>query len=137
MKFYNYINEENDDEIDYKKFHSERRKTKISLKKELINLDNDIDKYIEKLEDEIDEMDDNPTFKYKLSQMLANMQKEYGEFILALRQIVNTLGSGIQIIPKERGHAKGAIPDENPFEPNLNNPAKVIAAKTKSNQKTS
>lgn len=108
------MNEETDEEIAAleKKSKAMRQKSKDILKKEMRKLDDNIDAFTMKVEDEIDKIEENPVFKYKLQTMLANMEKEQGEFLIALRQVVHTIGTGI--VPMTRGHAKGMVPDKKP-----------------------
>lgn len=59
--------------------------------KKLHELDDRIEEFIDGLEDEIINVEDNPMFVKKASQLLADMSKEYSEFIVALRAIVNAV----------------------------------------------
>jgi hypothetical protein len=112
-----FMNEEFDDteiKAKEKKNKASRKKSKDVLKKEMRKLDDHIDVFATKVEDEIEKIEDNPVFKYKLQLMLTNMEKEQGEFLIALRQVVHTIGTGI--VPQARGHAKGIVPEKKPEE---------------------
>lgn len=76
----------------------EKRKLKPSLSK----LDDKIEKFIEGIEKQIDMIEDNPVFQRKVNQLLVDMSKEHGEFILALRSVVAALDRGAQMIPSRR-----------------------------------
>jgi uncharacterized phage infection (PIP) family protein YhgE len=103
MRLKDYMNEE----IDTKK-----KKVRNNLKKQLQKLDSDIDSLMDNIEKEIDTIDELPIFKQKISQMLSNTEKECGEFLIAIRQLISTLGRNEYVIPQVRGHAKGIIPDK-------------------------
>jgi hypothetical protein len=116
MRLQDFINEMDQTDDEKKKIKAEdatRKKSKIVLKKELIKLDDHMDTFVEMIESEIDKIEDNPSFQYKIGLMLANMEKEQGEYVLALRQIVQTIGKKASIIPQTRAHAKGMVPDPN------------------------
>jgi len=113
MRLRQFINEEYEDqEVIDKRSKASRKKSKEFLKKGLRKLDDAIDAFVEEVEEEIDKIEENPSLKQKMSLMLANMEKEQGEFLIALRQVVHSLGKGV--IPQIRGHAKGMVPDANP-----------------------
>lgn len=65
----------------------------------LHELDDKIEDFVDGLEDEIMKVDDNPMFVKKAQQLLADMSKEYSEFIMALRAIVNAVDRKGQILP--------------------------------------
>lgn len=67
--------------------------------KQLHVLDDEIENFIGKLEDEIMGMEDNPVFIKKAHQLIADMSKEYSEFIMALRSIVNAVDRKGQVLP--------------------------------------
>lgn len=121
MRLQDFLNEEDDiltDEEKAKKVKSEktRKQSRQTLKNNLRKLEDQMDKFIDDIENEIDKIEDNPSFQYKLGQMLANINKEEGEYQLALRQIVQTLGKKASVIPQVRGHIKDVIPDEDSLE---------------------
>jgi hypothetical protein len=61
----------------------------------------------------INAVKDNPVFQKNAHQLLADMSKEHGEFIFALRRVVNALDREGQMIPKEAGHVGDSpIPPE-------------------------
>lgn len=76
---------------------SEPKKGKML--KQLHALDDTIEDFIDKVEDEIMSTEDNPVFVKKAHQLLADMSKEYSEFILALRSIVNAVDRKEKILP--------------------------------------
>ena len=90
-----------------------RKQSKNTLKGGLRKLDDHMDAFGDEIEREIEKIEDNPSFQYKIGLMLSNLEKEQGEYLIALRQIVQTIGKSAGIIPQVRGHAKGAMPDEN------------------------
>lgn len=67
--------------------------------KKLHMLDDTIDNYIEDLEDKIMNVEENPTFVRKATQLLANLSKEYSEFISALRAVVHAVDRKGKVIP--------------------------------------
>jgi hypothetical protein len=67
---------------------------------QLHDLDNKIEDFIQKLEAKIDAVKDNPTFQQKAHNLLADMSREYAEFIIALRAVVNAVDRKSQIVPK-------------------------------------
>jgi hypothetical protein len=88
---------------------------KEKLKPKLSLLDDKIEKFIEMLEKRVDNIEDNPVFQRKMNQLLVDMSKEHGEFILALRSVVAALDRGAQVIPSLKRHkfdARGVRPDE-------------------------
>jgi hypothetical protein len=119
MRLQDFMNEMDMTDDEKKKVKAEdatRKKSKVVLKKELIKLDDHMDTFVEMIESEIDKIEDNPSFQYKIGLMLANMEKEQGEYVLALRQIVQVIGKKASIIPQTRAHAKGQPFDEKPEE---------------------
>ena len=83
----------------------EEKKEKTSKKKNgkmlsrLHELDDKIEEFIDGLENEINVIEDNPMFVKKAHQLLANMSKEYSEFIMALRSVVNAVDRKGQMLP--------------------------------------
>jgi sensor domain CHASE-containing protein len=77
-----------------------KKEIKQKILPELHSLDMEIEGFIEKLEEKINEITDNPNFVRKAHQLLANMSKEHSEFILALRAVVNALDRKGQVIPQ-------------------------------------
>jgi len=73
-------------------------KNKKMLNK-LHELDDRIEEFIDSLEDQIIAVEDNPMFVKKAHQLLADMSKEYSEFIMALRAIVNAVDRKGQVLP--------------------------------------
>jgi hypothetical protein len=117
MRLQQYIVEADitdDEEKKKEKANKIREQSKKTLKNSLRKLEDQMDQFIEEVEGEIEKIEDNPSFRYSISLMLANIEKEQGEYILALRQIVQTIGKKAGVIPQVRGHAKGAVPPPNP-----------------------
>ncbi|MBW2966336.1 hypothetical protein KY342_04500, partial [Candidatus Woesearchaeota archaeon] len=75
------------------------KKKNGKMLKKLHALDDRIEEFIDVLEDEIMTVEDNPMFVKKAHQLLADMSKEYSEFIMALRAIVNAVDRKGQILP--------------------------------------
>ena len=92
---------------------------KEKLKPRLHLLDDKIEKFIENIESRIDEIEDNPIFQRKMNQLLVDMSKEHGEFILALRSVVAAMDRGSQVVPMLKRHEfqpRGIRPDDPGFE---------------------
>ena len=94
----------------------------------LHELDDKIEEFVDGLEDEIMATEDNPMFVKKASQLLADMSKEYSEFIMALRAIVNAVDRKEKVVPmfdKQEGRVRdirdgannGGVPPEEGEEP--------------------
>ena len=77
----------------------DKKETKMLGK--LHSLDDTIEDFIGGLEDELNNIEDNPVFVKKAHQLLANMSKEYAEFILALRAVVNAIDRKGQLLPNQ------------------------------------
>lgn len=80
-------------------------KVKIKVKEskmlaKLHMLDDQIEDFIESLEDKINGVKDNPVFVKKAHQLIADMSKEYSEFIMAIRAVVNAVDRKNQVLPK-------------------------------------
>jgi hypothetical protein len=128
MNFENWINETEEERKEKKSITLAKKKMRSTLKSQLQKLDADIDKIMDNVESEIDKVEENPTFKNKLSQMLVNSEKESGEFVIAIRQLINTLSRDANIIPDVRGHAPGVPRDDNQ-EVTKDNGPKIISKK--------
>ena len=74
-------------------------KKETKMLKKLHELDDMIEDFVDGLEDEIMKTEDNPMFQKKAHQLLADMSKEYSEFIMALRAIVNAVDRKEKIVP--------------------------------------
>jgi len=87
---------------------------KVKLKPKLHTLDNKIEAFIETIEKQIDKIEDNPVFQRKVNQLLVDLSKEHGEFILALRSVVAALDRGAQMVPARKPYfpARGVNQDE-------------------------
>lgn len=91
---------------------------KEKLKPKLHLLDDKIEGFIERIEKRVDEIEDNPIFQRKMNQLIVDMSKEHGEFVLALRSVVAALDRGSQVIPSLKRHkldARGITQDEPGF----------------------
>ena len=82
-----------------KKYLTEKKR---KLKPRLHLLDDKIEKFIEEIEREIDAVEDNPVFQRRMNQMLIDLSKEHGEFLLAIRSVVAALDRGAQMIPARK-----------------------------------
>lgn len=78
---------------------SKSNKREGKMLKKLHDLDDYIEDFIDQLETEIINVEDNPMFVKKAHQLLADMSKEYSEFIMALRSIVNAVDRKEKILP--------------------------------------
>lgn len=83
----------------FREILNEKSKPKGKMLKKLHSLDDTIEDFIDQLEDEIMGVEDSPVFVKKAHQLLADMSKEYSEFILALRAIVNAVDRKEKILP--------------------------------------
>jgi len=99
---------------------AEKKNGKKKMLPELHALDDKIEDFIQKLEDRINGVQDNPIFVQKAHQLLGDMSKEYSEFIFALRAIVNAVDRKGQVLPKEKVigrvrdiNSRHRSPDEN------------------------
>lgn len=72
---------------------------KGKMLKKLHVLDDQIEDFIDQIEDEIMAVEGNPVFVKKAHQLLADMSKEYSEFIVAIRAIVNAVDRKEKILP--------------------------------------
>lgn len=79
-----------------------KKKEKPKMLPELHALDDRIEEFIQKLEDKINAVKDNPIFVKKAFALLGDMSKEYSEFIAALRAIVNAVDRKGMSLPKEK-----------------------------------
>jgi phage-related minor tail protein len=62
-------------------------------------LEDQVDDFIDKVEGVIGGIKDNPVLQKQLYQMLADMNKEQSEFIMAVKRICQVLDSGSKTIP--------------------------------------
>lgn len=102
--------------------------SKKGMRRKAQIIEDKIDDFVDEIEKKIDKIEDNPTFQTQMYQMLADMNKENAEFIMAMKTICATLDSGAKVIPKTKAVAKGnkvgdeqepAVeeePDEDPVE---------------------
>lgn len=75
-------------------------------------LEDKIDDFFDEIEKKIDNLEETPVFQSKMLQMLADATKEHNEFVMALKQICQTLDSGAKVIPQTKPHAKGSLPGQ-------------------------
>lgn len=80
---------------------TEKEEKNSKMLDKLHGLDDTIEDFISGLEDKINAIEDNPMFIKKAHQLLANMSKEYSEFIMALRGVVNAVDRKGQVLPTE------------------------------------
>ena len=88
---------------------------KEKLKPRLHLLDDKIEKFIEDIEARVDKVEGNPVFQRKMNQLLVDLSKEHGEFILALRSIVAAMDRIGQYTPTKREtefKARGISPED-------------------------
>lgn len=81
---------------------NEAKKKDSKMLPELHALDDTIEKFIQKLEDKINKIKDNPIFVKKAFQLLGDMSKEYSEFMFALRAVVNAVDRKGMVLPQEK-----------------------------------
>jgi len=81
--------------------------SKNGMRRKAQILEDRIDDFIDEIEKKIDTIQENPTFQTKMFQMLADMNKEHAEFIMAAKTICATLDSGAKVLPKTKPVAKG------------------------------
>jgi len=82
-----------------KKKSDNKAKKNGKMLNKLHQLDDRIEEFIDGLEEEIIKVEDNPMFVKKAHQLLADMSKEYSEFIVALRAIVNAVDRKEKVLP--------------------------------------
>jgi hypothetical protein len=114
--------------LEAKKKNNDKKKKNGKMLSKLHDLDDKIEDFINNLEDKIMGIEDNPVFIKKANQLLADMSKEYSEFIMALRAIVNAVDRKGQILPSfekteskvrdiRDGAGKGPTPEEEDIPP--------------------
>ena len=81
---------------------NEAKKGDSKMLPELHSLDDTIEKFIQKLEEKINKIKDNPIFVRKAFQLLGDMSKEYSEFMFALRAVVNAVDRKGMVLPTEK-----------------------------------
>lgn len=110
-----------------------KKKPKKSSKMldKLHQLDTNINFFIEQLEDKVNETENNPVFVRKCHKLIANMSKEYSEFLNALRAVVNAVDRKSKILPSFgrqdssiRDIRSGNDKEETVEEPEDNSPVK-------------
>lgn len=85
----------------------EKQRKEGKMLKKLHALDDVIEDFIDDLEDQIMGVEGNPVFVKKAHQLLADMSKEYSEFMMALRSIVNAVDRKEKILPAfEKGESR-------------------------------
>lgn len=90
----------------YEKYQKSINEAKSGYRRKVQLLDDKIDDFIDDVEKRIQKEEENPTYQGKLSQLLANMNKEHSEFLMAIKRIASTIDSGTKTIPKTQGHAQ-------------------------------
>lgn len=81
--------------------------SKKGMRRKAQIIEDKIDDFVDEIEKKIDKIEENPTFQTQMYQMLADMNKENSEFIMAMKTICATLDSGAKVIPKTKAVAKG------------------------------
>ena len=81
--------------------------SKKGMRRKAQILEDHIDDFVDEIEKKIDKIEENPTFQTQMFQMLADMNKELSEFIMAIKTICATLDSGAKVMPKTKAVAKG------------------------------
>lgn len=130
-----------------KKNGNGKKKKNGKMLTKLHELDDRIEEFIDSLEEEIMSVEDNPMFVKKANQLLADMSKEYAEFIMALRAIVNAVDRKGQVLPSFEkqesrvrdvldGQGNSSLPENEPLpeeepEPEEDDEEFVIAKKDK------
>jgi hypothetical protein len=102
-----------------------KKKREGKMLKQLHVLDDRIEDFIDELEDEIINVQDNPVFVKKAHQLLADMSKEYSEFIVALRSIVNAVDRKEKILPafeKQESRVRDVLDGQNNGPPENGEP---------------
>jgi hypothetical protein len=83
-------------------------------------LDSQIDKFMDYLEDRIEQIDENPVFQDRAYQLLANTTKEHSEFLMAVKRVAMALDSKGAKIPLAAGVGKNM-----PTPPNIHQMAQA------------
>ena len=69
------------------------------MRREAQVVEDQVDDFFDKVEAEIGKIKDNPVLQKQLHQMLADLSKEQGEFLMAMKRICGVLDSGSKTIP--------------------------------------
>lgn len=93
--------------------------SKKGMRRKAQILEDKIDDFIDEIEKKIEKIEENPVFQTKMYQMLADMNKEHAEFVMALKTICATLDSGAKVLPKTKPVAKGNKVGEPQEEPEM------------------
>lgn len=84
---------------------------KTGMRRRAQILEDRIDDFFDEIERKIHNLEETPVFQTKMLQMLADATKEHNEFVMALKQICQTLDSGAKVVPNRQPH-------HNNFKPN-------------------
>ena len=87
----------------YEKYQKTINESKKGYRRKVQLLDDRIDDLIDDIEKRIQKEEDNPSFQRKLYQLLADMNKEHGEFLMSIKRIAGTIDSGSKTIPFTKG----------------------------------
>jgi uncharacterized phage infection (PIP) family protein YhgE len=90
-----------DNEKIFKSYQRVITESTKGMRKKSQGLEDSIDDFMDQLEEEINKIEDNPTFQRKMYQMLANTTKEYNEFLAMMKQVCQTIDSGAKLLPAE------------------------------------
>lgn len=77
--------------------------SKTGYRRKVQLIDDRIDNLIDDIEKKISKEDENPVYQRRLYQMLADMNKEHGEFLMSIKRIAGTIDSGAKTIPQAKG----------------------------------
>jgi len=72
---------------------------KSGMRREAQILEDAVDDFHDQIEKEVEKIQDNPVLQKQLHQLRADLMKEQGEFISALKRICSVLDSGSKTIP--------------------------------------
>ena len=87
----------------YQKIMTTVNESKKGYRRKVQLLDDRIDDLIDDIEKRIQKEEENPVYQRKLFQLLADMTKEHGEFLMAIKRIASTIDSGAKTIPQAKG----------------------------------
>lgn len=86
-----------------KKYQKLLTESKKGYRRKVQLIDDRIDDLIDDIEKKIAKEDENPVYQRKLYQMLADMNKEHGEFLMSIKRIASTIDSGSKTVPLTKG----------------------------------
>lgn len=112
--------------LDNQKIYDTYRKTvlqeaKTGMRRQAQILEDKIDDFFDEIERKINALDETPVFQTKMLQLLADTTKEHNEFIMALKQICQTLDSGAKVIPNTKPHFNNFKNNNNTVDRDIEN----------------